>query len=110
MLPSLAGQARADTDAANRRRNDALAKGNAFLAEGKGGQAREAFVKAVDVTPEMAFQLIKVRCSLLSLAVRMLTLLSGTPSRRRTSALSASSPHSLANLLSPPVPRRALRS
>lgn len=44
----------------NRRRTEALAKGNAYLAEGKQSLAREAFVKAVDVTPEMAFQLIKV--------------------------------------------------
>ncbi|GAA5915634.1 uncharacterized protein JCM6883_000698 [Sporobolomyces salmoneus] len=42
-----------------RRRNEALAKGNAFLAEGKSNQARECFVKAVDVTPAMAYQLIK---------------------------------------------------
>ncbi|GAA5830275.1 hypothetical protein JCM5353_005370 [Sporobolomyces roseus] len=42
-----------------KRRNDALAKGNAFLAEGKATQARECFVKAVDVTPAMAYQLIK---------------------------------------------------
>ncbi|GAA6064700.1 hypothetical protein JCM10212_000117 [Sporobolomyces blumeae] len=42
-----------------RRRTDALARGNAFLAEGKTSQARECFVKAVDVTPAMAYQLIK---------------------------------------------------
>ncbi|SCV74311.1 BQ2448_6743 [Microbotryum intermedium] len=41
------------------RRSEALAKGNACLAEGKLTQAREAFVKAVDVTPAMAYQLIK---------------------------------------------------
>ena len=43
-----------------KRRNEALAKGNAFLAAGNATQAREAFVKAVDVTPAMAYQLIKV--------------------------------------------------
>lgn len=43
-----------------RRRNEALAKGNALLAEGKANQARDFFVKAVDVTPAMAYQLIKV--------------------------------------------------
>lgn len=43
-----------------RRRSDALAKGNAFLAEGQKGLARDCFVKGVDVTPEMAYQLIKV--------------------------------------------------
>ncbi|GAA5999053.1 hypothetical protein JCM5350_002066 [Sporobolomyces pararoseus] len=42
-----------------RRRNEALAKGNALLAEGKTNQARDFFVKAVDVTPAMAYQLIK---------------------------------------------------
>jgi predicted negative regulator of RcsB-dependent stress response len=49
----------------DRRRNEALTRGNALLAEGKATQARECFVKAVDVTPEMAFQLIKVRTILL---------------------------------------------
>jgi exonuclease-1 len=44
----------------NRRRKDALSKGNALLAEGKKSQARDCFVKGVDVTPEMAYQLIKV--------------------------------------------------
>ena len=43
-----------------RRRSDALAKGNAFLAEGQKGLARDCFVKGVDVTPEMAYQFIKV--------------------------------------------------
>ncbi|GAA5959865.1 hypothetical protein JCM3765_000626 [Sporobolomyces pararoseus] len=42
-----------------RRRNEALAKGNALLAEGKANQARDFFVKAVDVTPAMAYQFIK---------------------------------------------------
>ncbi|GAA5993374.1 hypothetical protein JCM5350_002154 [Sporobolomyces pararoseus] len=42
-----------------KRRNEALAKGNALLAEGKTNQARDFFVKAVDVTPAMAYQLIK---------------------------------------------------
>ncbi|ORY92746.1 PIN domain-like protein [Leucosporidium creatinivorum] len=55
LLPSKMGT----EDDRERRRNDALAKGNAFLAEGKGSQARDCFVKAVDVTPEMAYQLIK---------------------------------------------------
>ncbi|GAA5849498.1 hypothetical protein JCM8547_000473 [Rhodosporidiobolus lusitaniae] len=55
LLPSKMGT----EDDRERRRNEALAKGRAFLAEGKASQARECFVKAVDVTPEMAFQLIK---------------------------------------------------
>lgn len=52
---------RADPATRSRRRTEALAKGNALKAEGKTSLAREAFLKAVDVTPEMAFQLIKVR-------------------------------------------------
>ncbi|BGP31765.1 hypothetical protein JCM10296v2_003539 [Rhodotorula toruloides] len=55
LLPSKMGT----EDEREKRRSDALAKGNAFLAEGKAGQARECFVKAVDVTPAMAYQLIK---------------------------------------------------
>ncbi|GAA5928369.1 uncharacterized protein JCM15063_003860 [Sporobolomyces koalae] len=42
-----------------KKRTEALARGNALLAEGKATQARDAFVKAVDVTPAMAYQLIK---------------------------------------------------
>ncbi|KAL8276082.1 hypothetical protein RQP46_011514 [Phenoliferia psychrophenolica] len=41
------------------KRTDALAKGAVFLAEGKKGLARDCFVKAADVTPEIAYQLIK---------------------------------------------------
>ncbi|BGP24345.1 hypothetical protein JCM10295v2_003255 [Rhodotorula toruloides] len=55
LLPSKMGT----EDDREKRRSDALAKGNAFLAEGKAGQARECFVKAVDITPAMAYQLIK---------------------------------------------------
>jgi hypothetical protein len=44
-----------------RRRTENLARANAFAAEGKHTQAREYFSKCIDVTPEMAFQLIKVR-------------------------------------------------
>lgn len=35
-------------------------RGLALSAQGKHSEARECFVKAVDVTPEMAYQLIKV--------------------------------------------------
>jgi exonuclease-1 len=42
------------------RRSDALARAYALLAEGQHKQARELFVRAVDVTPKMAYQLIKV--------------------------------------------------
>ena len=59
------------------KRAEAKAKGLASLAEGKRALARDHFVKAIDVTPEMAFQLIKalrtenveVRCVSLSVVV-----------------------------------------
>ncbi|KAH9478566.1 Exodeoxyribonuclease 1 [Psilocybe cubensis] len=41
------------------RREENLAKGKAFMAQGKMSQAREFFIKCADVTPEMAFQFIK---------------------------------------------------
>jgi hypothetical protein len=66
----------------DRRRNDAKAKGNQLLAEGKKTQARDAFVKAVDVTPEMAYQLIKVRCRLFEPEDLADTSYAGAASRR----------------------------
>ncbi|KAF6764089.1 exodeoxyribonuclease 1 [Ephemerocybe angulata] len=42
-----------------KRRAENLKKGKALVALGKQSQAREFFVKCVDVTPEMAFQFIK---------------------------------------------------
>lgn len=39
-------------------------RGLALSAQGRHSEARECFVKAVDVTPEMAYQLIKVRVQL----------------------------------------------
>lgn len=44
----------------SRRRAENLARANEFAAKGKHSQAREYYAKCVDVTPEMAFQLIKV--------------------------------------------------
>ncbi|KAA1472431.1 PIN domain-like protein [Dentipellis sp. KUC8613] len=41
------------------RRQENLAKGNALAAQGKQKEAREYYCKCVDVTPQMAFQLIK---------------------------------------------------
>jgi exonuclease-1 len=46
-----------------RRRTENLACANELMARGKHSQAREYYSKCVDVTPEMAFQLIKVCCS-----------------------------------------------
>lgn len=42
------------------RREESLKKGNALAAQGKHTRARECYVKCVDVTPQMAFQFIKV--------------------------------------------------
>jgi exonuclease 1 len=47
-----------------RRRNEFRERGHALAAQGKLSQARELYVKSVDVTPQMAFQLIKVRIEL----------------------------------------------
>ncbi|KDR79971.1 hypothetical protein GALMADRAFT_62406 [Galerina marginata CBS 339.88] len=41
------------------KREENLARGKAFIAQGKHSQARDCFIKCVDVTPQMAFQLIK---------------------------------------------------
>ena len=43
------------------RREENLSRANALAAQGKHSQAREYYVKCVDVTPQMAYQLIKVR-------------------------------------------------
>ena len=49
-------------DERKKRRDENLARANELAAQGKHTQAREYYVKCVDVTPQMAFQLIKV-CS-----------------------------------------------
>ncbi|KAH7907943.1 PIN domain-like protein [Hygrophoropsis aurantiaca] len=41
------------------RRDENLSKANALAAQGKHSQAREFYVKCIDVTPQMAYQLIK---------------------------------------------------
>ncbi|KAK7044840.1 Exodeoxyribonuclease 1 [Favolaschia claudopus] len=41
------------------KRAEHLARGNALAAQGKTSQAREHYVKSIDVTPQMAFQFIK---------------------------------------------------
>lgn len=45
----------------SRSREENKEKGMALAHQGKHSEARECFVKAVDVTPEMAYQLIKVQ-------------------------------------------------
>jgi len=47
------------------RREEALRKGKLLASQGKSSQARDCFTKCVDVTPQMAFQLIKARFYLL---------------------------------------------
>ncbi|KAH7886997.1 exodeoxyribonuclease 1 [Phlebopus sp. FC_14] len=43
----------------NQRREENLSRAKALAAQGKHSQAREFYVKCVDVTPQMAYQLIK---------------------------------------------------
>lgn len=43
-----------------KKRDENLSRANALAAQGKHTQAREFYVKCVDVTPQMAYQLIKV--------------------------------------------------
>ncbi|EKM76744.1 hypothetical protein AGABI1DRAFT_78182 [Agaricus bisporus var. burnettii JB137-S8] len=42
-----------------KRRDENLARGKALVAQGRHSQARDCFIKCIDVTPEMAYQLIK---------------------------------------------------
>ena len=42
------------------RRTEYLNRGSVLTAQGKHAQARDCYVKCVDVTPQMAYQLIKV--------------------------------------------------
>jgi exonuclease 1 len=43
-----------------KRREENLARANTLAAQGKHTQAREYYVKCIDVTPQMAYQFIKV--------------------------------------------------
>ena len=43
------------------RREENLAHGHALLAQGEHSQAHKFYMKGIDVTPQMAFQFIKVR-------------------------------------------------
>ena len=44
-----------------KKREENLAKAEALAARGRHSQAREYYLKCVDVTPQMAYQFIKVR-------------------------------------------------
>lgn len=46
-----------------KKRDENLARANALAAQGRHTQAREFYVKCIDVTPQMAYQLIKVCCT-----------------------------------------------
>ncbi|KAH8829312.1 PIN domain-like protein [Flagelloscypha sp. PMI_526] len=50
---------RGTEDSRKRKRDESLALGKALQAQGKTSQAREHFVKCVDVSPQMAYQVIK---------------------------------------------------
>ena len=50
-----------------RKRADNLSKANTLAGQGKENQAREFYVKCVDVTPQMAYQVIKVRNNMVTL-------------------------------------------
>jgi exonuclease-1 len=50
-----------------RNRDTERAKGMAFLRDGNRNMARECFKKAVDITPEMAYNLIKASIEFLHL-------------------------------------------
>ena len=43
------------------KREESMACANMLAAQGKHSQARDHYLKCVDVTPEMAYQVIKVR-------------------------------------------------
>ena len=43
-----------------RKRKEAISKAKELEAKGKHAQARELYTKSLDVTPQMAYQLIKV--------------------------------------------------
>lgn len=43
-----------------KRRDENLARADGLAAQGRHGQAREYYVKCIDVTPQMAYQFIKV--------------------------------------------------
>ena len=54
------GEGRGNTDADNRSRAENLARAQALEGQGRLRDARDLYTKCVDITPEMALQLIKV--------------------------------------------------
>jgi len=54
------GERRGDTDADDRSRAENLARAQALEGQGRLRDARDLYTKCVDITPEMALQLIKV--------------------------------------------------
>lgn len=49
-----------------KKRKEAIRRAKELEAQGKGSQAHELYAKCVDVTPQMAYQVIKVRSRILS--------------------------------------------
>ena len=43
-----------------KRREENLARANSLAAQGRHSEARECYVKCIDVTPQMAYQLIRL--------------------------------------------------
>jgi len=61
LLPLRGGERRrGDTDADDRSRAENLARAQALEGQGRLRDARDLYTKCVDITPEMALQLIKV--------------------------------------------------
>ena len=65
--PSWGGKRRGDTDADGRSRAENLARAQALEGQVRLRDARDLYTKCVDITPEMALQLIKVRPLLFSI-------------------------------------------
>ncbi len=61
-----------------KKREENLARANALAAQGKHTQARDFYVKCADVTPQMAFQFIKVTLLRLSESMLIHVLCLGT--------------------------------
>lgn len=57
---------RGTEDGRQQKREENLEKGNTLAAQGRHSAAREFYCKCVDVTPQMAYQLIKVSVPLIS--------------------------------------------
>lgn len=64
------------------RREENLAKGNALASQGRHKEAREYFIKCIDVTPQMAYQFVKVCCQNAYRGIRLIGSSLLGPARR----------------------------